>query len=123
MHCKKSAINIVNYSLFFSNLMMYLPGAVILLQFVCASSFQSGKTLLHKKLEGKTLKLKNPYRKHSLPWAAWLIARLGGWTGYESSAKPGYITIKRGMDVFLNKYDMFQIMEEELGVAQKEPPT
>lgn len=85
-------------------------------------SEQRCMTLLHKKVEGKTLKLKNPYRKCSLPWAAWLIARLGGWTGYESSAKPGYITIKRGMDVFLNKYDMFQIMEDELGVTQKEPP-
>lgn len=79
-------------------------------------------SLLQKKSEGKTLKLKNPYRTYSLPWAAWLIARLGGWAGYESAAKPGYITIKRGMDVFLCKYEMFQIMEKEDEPVEKEAP-
>lgn len=79
--------------------------------------------LLHKKVEGKTMKLKSPYRTYSLPWAAWLIARLGGWVGYESVAKPGYITFKRGIDIFLCKYDMFKMMENECEPMDKKVPT
>ena len=33
-------------------------------------------------LEGKTEKQKNPHPKGSLAFAAWVCARLGGWTGY-----------------------------------------
>lgn len=88
-----------------------------------SESEQRCMRLLHKTIEGKTIKLKNPYRTYSLPWAAWLIARLGGWAGYESAAKPGYITIKRGMDTFLYKYDMFKMMENEFEQIDKKAPT
>lgn len=34
----------------------------------------------------------NPYRKGSLPWASWITARIGGWSGYEKAhGKPGRI--------------------------------
>ena len=33
-------------------------------------------------LEGKTEKQKNPHPKGSLAYAAWVFARLGGWSGY-----------------------------------------
>ena len=33
-------------------------------------------------LEGKTAKQKNPHPAGSLAYAAWVFARLGGWTGY-----------------------------------------
>lgn len=56
-------------------------------------------------LEGKTDKQKNPYRQASFAWAAWIIARLGGWSGYESQAKPGYITFKNGYRDFMVKYE------------------
>jgi len=39
------------------------------------------------KLEGKTERQKNPHPKGSLAYAAWVCARLGGWTGYYG--KPG----------------------------------
>lgn len=52
------------------------------------------------KLEGKTQKQKNPYPKHSLAWAAWCIARLGGWNGYASERPPGPITFTRGLERF-----------------------
>jgi hypothetical protein len=51
-------------------------------------------------LEGKTEKQKNHHRPGSLAQAAWIIARLGGWKGYASEAKPGPITMLRGLQRF-----------------------
>lgn len=55
---------------------------------------------LQGELEGKTTKQKNRHPIMSMAWAAWLIARLGGWKGYASEAKPGPITILRGLQRF-----------------------
>lgn len=55
---------------------------------------------LQKKLEGKTVKQKNPYTVGKLSWAAWIIARLGGWKGYASERPPGPITMIRGQIEF-----------------------
>jgi DDE family transposase len=49
---------------------------------------------------GRTRLQSNPYPPHSLAWAAWIIARLGGWDGYPSSRPPGPITFKNGIDTF-----------------------
>jgi Transposase DDE domain len=51
-------------------------------------------------LEGTTAKQKNPHPKHSIAWLAWIIARLGGWTGYASERPPGPITFRRGWGRF-----------------------
>jgi hypothetical protein len=40
------------------------------------------------KLEGKTARQKNPHPSGSLAYAAWVCARLGGWTGYYGKAGP-----------------------------------
>jgi DDE family transposase len=45
-------------------------------------------------LEGKTERQKNPHPRGSLAYAAWVCARLGGWTGYYG--KPGPIVIREG---------------------------
>lgn len=50
--------------------------------------------------EGKTEKQKNPHPLRSLAWAAWIIARLGGWKGYASERKPGPITMLHGLQTF-----------------------
>jgi hypothetical protein len=46
------------------------------------------------KLEGKTERQKNPHPEASLAYAAWVCARLGGWTGYYG--KPGPIVMLQG---------------------------
>ncbi|UWU34766.1 IS4 family transposase [Rhizobium sophoriradicis] len=65
------------------------------------------------KLQGNTAKQKNPHPKGSLAYAAWVCARLGGWTGYYG--KPGPIVMldgwqqfqaaKRGVDLLLSAFD------------------
>ncbi|MGB6254532.1 MAG: transposase, partial [Bradyrhizobium sp.] len=55
---------------------------------------------LQTRLEGKTVKQKNPHPRHSIAWLAWIIARLGGWTGYASERPPGPITMRRGWQRF-----------------------
>ncbi len=49
-------------------------------------------------LEGKTARQKNPHPKGSLAFAAWVMGRLGGWTGYYG--KPGPQVMRRGLDDF-----------------------
>ena len=49
-------------------------------------------------LEGKTEKQKNPHPKGSLAFAAWVCARLGGWTGYYG--KPGPVVMLHGLYQF-----------------------
>lgn len=50
-----------------------------------------------KQLAGKTEKQRNPYRQDEIGYGRWIIARLGGWKGYESQRPPGVITMKRGL--------------------------
>jgi hypothetical protein len=49
-------------------------------------------------LEGKTERQKNPHPKGSLAYAAWVLARLGGWTGYYG--KPGPVVMLSGLIKF-----------------------
>jgi len=49
-------------------------------------------------LEGNTERQRNPHPKGSLAFAAWVCARLGGWTGYYG--KPGPVTMLRGVHQF-----------------------
>jgi hypothetical protein len=55
---------------------------------------------LQARLQGRTSKQRNPYPPKSLAWAAWTIARLGGWSGYESERSTGPITIRNGLERF-----------------------
>ena len=50
---------------------------------------------ISKSLEGKTQKQKNPHKQATLAFATWVLARLGGWTGYYG--KPGPIVILNGL--------------------------
>jgi hypothetical protein len=66
---------------------------------------------LNGSLEGRTEKLKNPHPLASLAWLAWIVSRLGGWSGYTSRGyKPaGPKTIARGLlrlDAFLEGWSL-----------------
>ncbi len=56
--------------------------------------------LLNRQLEGNTEKLKNPYSNNTLAFAAWVIARLAGWSGYKSQRPAGPIDFLIGLQRF-----------------------
>jgi hypothetical protein len=53
---------------------------------------------LSSQLEGATARQKNPHPTGTLAFAAWVIARLGGWTAYYG--KPGPKVIRIGLEAF-----------------------
>lgn len=65
----------------------------------CAFTPQEIKCIekLNPTLQGNTQKQKNPYTKGSMAFAAWVIARLGGWSGYATERPPGPITMTNGL--------------------------
>jgi hypothetical protein len=65
---------------------------------VFESQDQPALEAVSAQLEGKTEKQKNPHPKGSLAFAAWVCARLGGWTGYYG--KPGPVVMLRGLYQF-----------------------
>lgn len=67
--------------------------------------------MMNSKLEGDTEKLKNPTRRNTLKWATWIIARLGGWKGYQSQRKPGPIVLQKGLAKFYNMYEGWTMYE------------
>jgi len=56
---------------------------------------------MNKVAEGKTTALQNPFKPAELRWATWIIARNGGWKGYQSQQPPGMTTIWRGLQKVL----------------------
>ena len=70
--------------------------------------------LINEEVQGKTQKQKNPYSINTLAWAAWIIARLSGWSGYGSHGPAGYISIKRGLDRFNDRFLGYSIAIKHL---------
>ena len=52
--------------------------------------------LLNQKMQGNTARQKNSHPPNSLAWAAWVIAKLGGWHEYQTKP-PGPITFFNGL--------------------------
>ncbi|SOD97344.1 Transposase DDE domain-containing protein [Spirosoma fluviale] len=67
--------------------------------------------VLKPKLEGQTSKQQNPHPKESLAFGAWLIARLGGWSGYESQRPPGPIDFFTGLQRFYDQWQGFLLAQ------------
>jgi Transposase DDE domain len=90
-----------------------LIAAVRSMQLVLARDGSTGQTIadaaapadmpaltnLNASLEGRTDKLKNPHDPTTLAWLAWIVARLGGWSGYTSKGykPPGPKTMHHGL--------------------------
>lgn len=86
--------------------------AVTVKQLVCAREGTTGEHLaevfdpadqpileaVSLRLEGKTARQKNPHQRGSLAFAAWVVARLGGWDGYYGRAGPR--VMRRGLQDF-----------------------
>lgn len=62
-------------------------------------------------LEGKTARQKNPYKENDLRRMAWLIARLGGWKGYESKRYPGITCLWIGLQKFEQAIQGFNLLK------------
>lgn len=65
--------------------------------------------VLNKKVQGNTDKLSNPYQQGTLAYASWIIARLGGWSGYTSQRPPGPITMILGLNRFYLIFEGFAL--------------
>ena len=68
---------------------------------------QECMVMLNNKLEGKTEKLKNPFSPKTLAFAAWVIARLAGWSGYASHRPAGPIDFLIGLQRFNDRFEGF----------------
>lgn len=89
-----------------------LIAAMRVIQLVRARDGQTGQKLtdgfekedqpllekLNEQMQGATDKQKNPHKRGTLAWAAWIIGRLGGWTGYYK--KPGPKVMHLGLTAF-----------------------
>jgi hypothetical protein len=65
----------------------------------------------HLQYEGKTKVQQNPFPPDQLSWAAWIIARMGGWKPENKKRPPGPISMSRGLE----KFDTFLLAFEILG--------
>lgn len=54
---------------------------------------------INARLQGRTEKLRNPHDERTLAWYAWIVARLGGWSGRTSQGyrPPGPKTMHQGL--------------------------
>ena len=69
-------------------------------EFVFSAEEIDALKAINKTVQGKTELQKNHHLTNTLAWAAWIIAKLGGWSGYASHRPPGPITFHMGLARF-----------------------
>jgi len=69
-------------------------------------------TCLCPTLEGKTEKQKNPNQTGSLAWLSWIVARLGGWSGYATYGAAGPKTMAHGWQKFKAMAQGWQLRQD-----------
>jgi len=103
-----------------------LMGAVKVLQLVRAREANTDQSLsavfhesehiflqkLNATLEGSTIKQKNPYPTKSLAFGAWVIARLAGWSGYQSQRQAGPTDFFTGLQRFYEQWQGFMLFSQ-----------
>lgn len=60
----------------------------------------------------------NPHPKGSLAYMAWVIARLGGWSGLPSQSPPGTKTFTWGITRFFDNFEIHQALQKRQPQAQ-----
>jgi len=103
-----------------------LMGAVKVLQLVRAREAHTDQSLsavfhepeqeflqrLNGTLEGSTSKQKNPYPAKSLAFGAWVIARLAGWSGYQSQRPAGPTDFFTGLQRFYEQWQGYLLFSQ-----------
>jgi hypothetical protein len=69
------------------------------------------ETVYVAKYKGKTQLQRNPHPEGTLARMSWIIARIGGWKGYQRTGRPGPITLKKGLDKFNLMYQGLVLSE------------
>lgn len=84
-------------------------------QLLSAVFEESEQTFLQKlnvSLEGSTSRQKNPYSPTSLAFGAWVIARLAGWSGYQSQRPAGPMDFFTGLQRFYEQWQGFLVFSQ-----------
>lgn len=71
-------------------------------------------TGLAQRVQGRTQALRNPHPPGTLGWAGWIIARLGGWSGYRSQRPAGPLVFRRGLTRFALLCQGFSLAFDDL---------
>ena len=78
---------------------------------VIDANFTIALERLSKRLEGKTLRQKNPHPTGSLAFVSWIAARLGGWNCYYKP--PGPKTMRDGWNRLAATLDGYALATEQ----------
>jgi Transposase DNA-binding len=62
----------------------------------------------------QTNKIINPYKKQTLTWASWIIARIGGWKNAKKERPPGPIILKNGLEKFNNIFEGWILAQKDV---------
>lgn len=101
-----------------------LLGAVQIMQLVNSRDGQTNQSIadafspaeqkclvkINQQMLRKHKTIHNPYPEQSMAFAAWIIARLGGWNGRASERPPGPITMVKGLTRFFHTFEGFALL-------------
>ena len=73
---------------------------------------QKTLAIANKDLSGQTEAVTNPHNSNSLAYAAWIVARLGEWDGYQSQRPPGPMRMQRGLTRFYEMHQSFLVFRK-----------
>lgn len=78
--------------------------------------------LILPKVQGRRGLQLNPHPPDSLAWAAWIIARLGGWTPGNPKRPAGVMTFHRGLQRFADWVEGYRMAKGEMESQDRASP-